>query len=155
MLIYRPYTPSTKHIADNTISFNLRNGGQTPAYNVSLEASFYYANYGKGIPSGFTYPIINGPEPLFGGSVSSENPIVSIGPSDTLPSEVPIHPTAIPEIIGARQHDVGVFFYGNIRYTDVFKKYRITPFCFEYLPDNPKNEQFANCEEHNTPPEGG
>jgi hypothetical protein len=120
--VYRPFTPSAKHIADNTISFNLRNGGQTPAYNTSFEASFYYAPYGQGIPSGFTYPIINGAYPLFSGSLSTENPIASIGPRDTMPSEIPIHPSAIPEIISARQHDISLFFYGNIRYTDVFKK---------------------------------
>lgn len=153
--MFWPFTPSPKHIVDNAITFSIQNGGQTPAYNVSLETGFYYADYGQGLPAGFTYPITNGTQSLVGISPSMRSPTATIGPHDKMFSMVPIEPPVIPNVIRAQQHEITLFYYGIINYTDVFIKRRVTPFCFEYLPDIPNNEQFANCEEHNAPPPGG
>jgi hypothetical protein len=139
----------------NAISFNITNGGQTPAYGGYVEESYYQTPFEGKLPTVFTFPIINATEHFFGFSPSIENGIGILNPHDTTPSTGPIQQSIIQLIIKAKYHIITLFYYGNIRYTDVFQKARVTPFCFQYLPDLPTSEQFVNCEEHNTPPKDG
>jgi hypothetical protein len=153
--VFRPFTPSAEHIIDNVIKFKIQNGGQTPAYNVYIEDSFYYADDGDGLPKGFIYQIRPRTQHLAGMSPSIENPRGTIGPKDLLPTIRPIEQDVMSNIVRSRSHEITLFYYGNIHYTDVFDKSRTTPFCFQYFPNIPENAQFPNCEEHNTPLPGG
>jgi hypothetical protein len=152
---FRPYSHAPKYIMDNAITFNIENGGQTPAYRAYMEDSFYPAEYEGKLPNDFTYPISRGTEHFAGLSPTSENGIGSLNPHEVAPSAGPIQESVVALFVKAKHHDITLFYYGNIYYTDVFQKRRVTPFCFEYLPDPPIAEQFVNCEGHNTPPKDG
>jgi hypothetical protein len=135
-------------IYDNIIIVTIQNSGETPAYNIHIDDSYWWGNWGQQIPKGFTYPIIpvnRGPR--------QEGSTGTLGRGERAPGGLPIDVSIIPMIAKARKHIVSLFHYGNIYYKDVFGIDRNTPFCFEYVPDYPENP-FANCPEHNTPEQG-
>jgi hypothetical protein len=107
------------------------------------------------LPKGFNYPIIKPPKSNYLGlPFIGNNPTTTLNPQEKGPAESMIDPSFIPLIVKAREHKIVLFYYGNINYTDVFAKLRTTPFCFVYLPDNPRDDQFGQCDEHNTPEQG-
>jgi hypothetical protein len=57
-----PYSHAPQYIMDNTITFNIENGGQTPAYGIYIEDSFYTTEYEGKLPNNFTYPIYSSTE---------------------------------------------------------------------------------------------
>jgi len=153
---FRPFSPAPQHLMDNKLSFDVTNGGQTPAYDVSIEDSYYSTKYDGKLPNGFTYPIFQGTQHFVGFNQTIENGMRGyLNPHDSSPTSGPIQHSVVDLIIKAKHHMITLFYYGNIHYTDVFQKRRITPFCFEYLPDLPRDQQFVDCEEHNTPPKDG
>jgi Na+-transporting methylmalonyl-CoA/oxaloacetate decarboxylase gamma subunit len=152
---FGPLSLAPQYILDNTITYNIQNGGQTPAYNAYIEDSYYYTSYEGQLPKNFTYPMIKGTDHFAGVSPSAEYSIGMFNSHETAPSPSPLQQSVVDLIGQARRHSITLFYYGDIRYTDIFQKPRITPFCFQYLPDLPSDEQFANCEEHNTPPKDG
>jgi hypothetical protein len=152
---FAPMTPLPKNVMDNTIGFSIQNGGKTPAYGVYVEDSYYWTEYEGRLPQSFAFPIIKGNQHFAGLSSTIERSVGIFNPGETEPDIGPIPQDLIDLVIKAQHHSITIFYYGNIHYSDVFQKDRVTPFCFEYLPDLPENEQFANCAEHNTPPKDG
>jgi hypothetical protein len=145
----KPTDIKAEHIYDNRIVLNLQNTGQTPAYNVHTEGSFWWGDFGQRIPKDFKYPIItvNRGVPVEGG-------IAILGRGEKIPVVSTIDVSVISSIVNARKHAMSLYYYEYIYYEDIFQTRRETPFCFEYLPDYPGEEQFANCPEHNTPYQG-
>jgi hypothetical protein len=153
---FRPLTPTPNHAMDNSIAFHLQNGGQTPAYNLRAENSFYPTTYEGTLPENFTFQIYPAAQHLAGIGPETERGVAILNAHDTQPASMstPLQQDAIALIVQAKHHQISLFWYGNILYTDVFQKSRCTPFCLAYLPDFPRNQQFEPCEKHNTPPKG-
>ena len=59
--------------------------------------------------------------------------------------------TNIDRIKRARDHQIWLYFYGQVTYVDVFGCKAKTLFCFRYIPDNDPKHRFAMCPEHNEP----
>jgi hypothetical protein len=138
-----------EYIYDNRIVLNLQNTGQTPAYNVHSEGSFWWGDFGQRIPKDFKYPIITVTK-----GVPVESSIATLGRGEKVPVVSMIDVSVISSIVSARKHVMSLYYYGYIYYEDIFHTQRETPFCFEYLPDYPGDEQFIDCPEHNTPDQG-
>jgi hypothetical protein len=143
----KPIEISREHMADNVITTTIENGGRTPAYNIFVEDSYWSGTFGQRFSANFTFPINSAPLPF----PFPPNGTGTLNPRERTPEDSAIDRSVIPLIIRARQHIISLFYYGNVNYKDVFRKSRATPFCFEYLPDNPVPEQFVNCPEHNSP----
>jgi hypothetical protein len=144
--INKPIEITREHIADNAMM--IENGGRTPAYEASIQESYWSGNFGQALPKDFNYPIIGAPPLPFPFPRSAT---ATLNPRDPVPAESAIDRSVIPLIIKARRHMISLFYYGNVNYKDVFQKSRTTPFCYEYFPDNPIVDQLVNCPEHNSP----
>jgi hypothetical protein len=151
---FRPLTPTPNHVMDNSIVIHIQNGGQTPAYSVHAENSFYPTTYEGTLPENFTFPIYPGAQHLAGIGPETAGGVAILNAHDTQLESMstPLQQDVIALIAQAKHHQISLFWYGNILYTDVFQKSRCTPFCLAYLPDFPRDQQFEPCEKHNTPP---
>ena len=148
---FRPISPAPQYMMDNIITINIQNGGQTPAYNVYVEDSFYPATFEGSLPSGFAFPIIKPTEHMVSASRSSENGVGTINAHEITPNPGPIQQSILDYIIRAQHHNVTLFYYGNIRYTDIFHKTRITPFCmstFQICPLRSNSQHAMNTIPH-------
>jgi hypothetical protein len=119
---FRAFSPTPRHVMDDKISFNITNGGQTPAYDVYVEDTYYPTEYEGRLPDGFTYPIVRGTEHFVGFSPTIEAGIGYLNAHDSVPGDGPIQQSVVELIIKARRHIITLFYYGNIHYTDVFQK---------------------------------
>lgn len=116
------YNPGPQHVEDNVINFNILNGGQTPAYDVHVEYGLFPTVYEGRLPPGFTYPIFKGTEHFAGISPSIVNGAGMINSREASPATIGLPQNTIDLFVQAQHHRITVFYYGNIRYTDVFDK---------------------------------
>jgi hypothetical protein len=143
----KPVEIQPEHIFDNLIIIRLHNGGQTPAYNVSVRDTLWETPFGQRLPKEFNYP----DSPLSTNLVPTGSG--TFNPGQKVPTQLVLDEKMISLIARAEKHQIAVFYYGHIDYVDVFGKQRSTPYCVEYIPASP-TDPFANCPEHNTPEQG-
>jgi hypothetical protein len=115
----------------NYVKFFAKNGGITPAYNVTLKICWWRNEVNKRLPDGFNYTCSIEPDDwsanstIFGGT---EGVFLSaVAPSD---------------VVLARNHQITLYAYGQIEYDDGFGHSKITPLCKFYDP--------TGSDEHNT-----
>ena len=152
MDVFRKFTPSPNHITDDRITVQIRNGGRTPAYDVYGENGYYSVEYEGRLPENFSFSIYPSTQHFAGISPEIQKGIGILNARDTDSFFQPLPQDVIALIVQAKHHQISLFMYGNIYYADVFQKRRCTPFCVAYLPDFPPDQQFTQCEQHNTPP---
>jgi hypothetical protein len=136
------------NIYNTMMIINIKNSGQTPAYNIHIDGDYWSGHFGEHIPKGFNYV-----SQKRGSIFPIENSTATLGKDEKVPGGLIIDTSVIPSIANARKHITSLFFYGNIYYDDIFEMHRDTPFCVEYIPANAEHP-FVNCPEHNTPEQG-
>jgi len=138
-----------ERIFENFVQMPIQNGGQTPAYDLTVDNTFYYLPFKQRLPKDSKYPIF----PATNADAYAANGVGSLNPGERATPEMLLDGSVIPLIIKARKKQISLFYYGNLYYTDVFGVRRTTPFCYEYFPDH-VGGPFGNCPEHNTPEQG-
>jgi hypothetical protein len=153
---YAPFSPTPKHALDNSISFDVKNSGQTPAYKLAIKIAYFPVPSGQGLPKNFAYEFVPPTETEIVGSFAPgiTNPTATVNPGEKFPVEVALPSATIAQMRKTQHHETTLYYFGSITYNVIFRKTVIIPFCLQYLPDNAEGLQFANCEEHNTPDYG-
>ncbi|HKB57347.1 MAG TPA: hypothetical protein VKC51_07135 [Lacunisphaera sp.] len=119
------------------------NCGHTPAYHLSTLFSW------RQLPGQYTPWPKSEPYQIFGNAISS---VMTLVPQHEAVIEIPFGPTqnGIPFVnflASAIKGEITLYFYGTIKYQDVFKKWHETDFCFMLEPGTPNRMRV--CDHHN------
>ncbi len=111
------------------VSYTVRNDGQTPAYNVSDSV------YVKILPDTSKPKMPTGTRdfyyPLYGSGVPQNRKVHSAKQIYTQELEIDLGDTV---------NTHGIYLWGRIKYTDIFKKPHWTTFCYRYVWHKPIGE---------------
>jgi hypothetical protein len=120
-----------RDIGDHDVRIVINNGGATPARQVEGFLNWvWYKGENRRIPADYD----------FATKAAEGDDTIFVLDAGAPPREI-IFPfgdqafTAEQMIQAARSNLVTIFFYGEIRYVDVFGKRRATEFCYLYVPD--------------------
>ena len=134
--------------APKGINVFVQNGGQTPAYNVTVHLSWEPVPIGEKLPAGFGYPDKGNSDltnssvaVLSGGSGSKEI-------SFTIPFD---HDEVFSKV---ESHANEGYFYGHVDYDDIFDGHWLTEICYRYTfegtPENGNGRHILSlCHDHN------
>jgi hypothetical protein len=138
-------TDFAKGFTDNNALFmEIKNYGHTPAFDATGSFNWKDAPYGNELPPDFTYA--DGANARTPGTVFVINPQERSHGGDLLDAGV------VDFIKRARNHQITLYLYGHIDYTDVFKCRNVLKFCFRYAPDAKPAHSFDFCQAHNETP---
>jgi hypothetical protein len=133
------------NVKTDYILIGLRNSGQTPAYDLSVTLSWKEMPFGQPLPKGFDYPET-------GDLNSPDGSKMAVNPGDAIPGGRVLTSEQIAMVKRAKNHQATIYFYGDIKYRDVFGKQRLSPYCREYDPDiTDQSLSFLACTDHNSP----
>ena len=131
---------------ENMVTFPVENYGQTPAFDGNGIVGVKDMPPGRELPSNFNYPV---------GEPNQREPPRAypwvIEPRETNHFGTFMDAANINLIKRAQNHQIWLYFYGQITYVDVFGCSAKVLFCFRYIPDNESKHRFAFCPEHNEP----
>jgi hypothetical protein len=109
----------------NQLQVAVHNGGQTPAYKLKAHLNWERLPYGtKVLPDGFNYPDRYGSDDPY--EISSA---LSVNPSKEAVFTFPAFPKEFERV---HAQEIALFFYGDVKYVDVFGDDRTSQFCFRY-----------------------
>ena len=126
------------------VTLNLRNSGQTPAYNVTHFRGMNIGVYP--LPADYDFSLI------IPGRGSQSNPL-TIFPGTAESGELNISRTtrlSESEIESLKSGEsVRLYAWGTINYEDSFGKHHYTNFCFSFFSLTNKSVSYEHCNSHN------
>jgi hypothetical protein len=129
---------------DNALFMEIKNYGHTPAFDAIGYFNWKDAPYGTELRSDFPY--------ADGSQVGVPGTVFVINPEETSHGGDLLEPGDVDLIRRARSHQITLYLYGHIDYTDVFKCRDALKFCFRYAPDAKPEHRFGLCHAHNETP---
>jgi hypothetical protein len=129
----------------NSITMEIQNFGNTPAFDVKVRTSWAWTPFGQELPDTFEYPDL----PFAKGTFPMSGFTLSPGQQST-PTNM-LDKTVVEGITKARQHEISAYYYGHIDYQDAFGETPIIDFCTRYAPDAGEGRHFLACTKHNGP----
>lgn len=131
------------------IDLKIQNFGQTSASNVSIRATWYKLKMGAGgeileLPKDFTYPIQPTVEPTRTTNVLPDNGVIYLDPNQPMSYYKPVNDKDIDILNDRYNKEYLTFFYGEIRYTDIYNATHIRQFCTAIILDLPDKKFFLH-----------
>ena len=141
---YVPVQTVAGLIFEDYVLLTIKNYGQTPASEVGTFVNWTSTMFATRLAIEFPYPDIN------------STTVGDLGPIPThrtlFPTQVAIDKIAIPDLSvfrQAHQKQVFLYFYGHIKYRDIYNRTQDTNFCSIYEPWRPIGDQFVPVSQHN------
>ena len=131
---------------DNALIVPITNYDHTLAFDAIGYFNWKDATYGGELGSDFSYSD--------GAQVIVPGTFFVINPQEADHGGILLGSSDMELIRRARDHQITLYIYGHIDYTDAFSCRETLKFCFRYAPDAKPEHRFGLCQAHNEAPIG-